>query len=59
MPTYILSNKTESDVTGIIDYIAHRNVMAAIKMLGRIEETCQMLAENPGLGEIRQGFWGA
>lgn len=40
---------------GITDYIAERNVTAAIRMLGRIEETCQMLAKNPGLGEVRQG----
>ena len=56
MATYILSNEAESDITGITNYIAERNVTAAIKMLGRIEETCQMLAENPGLGEVRQGF---
>ena len=41
---------------GITDYIAQQNVTAAIKMLGRIQETCQMLAENPELGEARQGF---
>ncbi len=56
MPTYVLSHEAVSDIKGITDYIAQQNVTAAIKLLGRIEETCQMLAENPGLGEVRQGF---
>jgi|GEM_PF-3518446 plasmid stabilization system protein ParE len=56
MPTYVLSDEAVLDLTGIIDYIAERNVTAALKMLGKIEETCQMLAENPGLGETRQGY---
>jgi toxin ParE1/3/4 len=56
MPTYVLSDEAVSDVKGITDYISQRNVTAAIKLLGRIEETCQMLAENPGLGEVRQEF---
>lgn len=56
MPTYVLSDEAVSDLTGITDYIAERNVTAALKILGKIEETCQMLAENPGLGETRQGF---
>lgn len=41
MPTSILSDEAESDVTGITDYIAQRIVMAAFKML----------AKNPGSGE--------
>lgn len=56
MSNYVLSHEAVSDLTGITDYIAERNVTAAIKMLGKIEQTCQMLAENPGLGESRQGF---
>lgn len=43
MPTYVLSDEAVSDLTGIIDYIAERNVTAPLKMLGKIEETCQML----------------
>jgi toxin ParE1/3/4 len=56
MPTFILSDEAEADIAGISEYIAERNVAAAIKMLCRIEEACQILAENPGLGESRNGF---
>lgn len=56
MPMYVLSLEAVTDLKGITDYIAQQNVTAAIEILDRIEETCQMLAENPGLGEVRQGF---
>ncbi|WP_430453842.1 type II toxin-antitoxin system RelE/ParE family toxin [Rhodopirellula europaea] len=56
MPTFVLSDEAEIDIAGIGEYVAGRNIAAAIKMLDRIEETCQTLAENPGLGEFREGF---
>lgn len=56
MATFVLSNDAEADIAGIAEYIAARNLSAAIGMLDRIESTCQMLAENPGLGEERTGF---
>ncbi len=56
MPTFVLSNEAEIDITGISEYIADHNVAAAIKMVDRIEEVCQTLADNPGLGEVRRGF---
>ena len=56
MPTFVLSVEAESDIAGISEYIAARSVAAAIKILDRIEQTCQTLAENPELGEVRKGF---
>lgn len=56
MPTFVLSDEAEIDIAGISEYIAKRNVAAAIKMLDVIQEACQTLAENPGLGEMRKGF---
>jgi len=56
MPTFVLSDEAETDIAGISEYIAKRNVAAAIKMLDLIQEACQTLAENPGLGEVRKGF---
>ena len=56
MPAFVLSEKAEIDIAGISEYIAGHNVAAAIKMLDRIEQTCQMLAENPGMGEVRKAF---
>jgi len=52
-PTFALSEEAEIDIAGIIEYIAAHNVAAAIKTLDRIEGTCQTLAENPELGEVR------
>ncbi|WP_407699874.1 type II toxin-antitoxin system RelE/ParE family toxin [Stieleria sedimenti] len=52
----MLSEDAHSDLEAISDYIASQNVTAAIKMLDRIQSTCQTLAENPGLGEVRTGF---
>ena len=56
MPTFVLSHEAEIDIAGISEYIAKRNVTAAIKMLDLIQEACQTLAENPGLGEVRKGY---
>jgi toxin ParE1/3/4 len=56
MATFVLSEDAEADIAGIAEYIAERNLPAAIRMLDRIESTCQTLAENPGLGEVRKGF---
>ncbi len=56
MPTFVLSDEAEIDIASISEYIAKRNVAASIKMLDRIHEACQTLAENPGLGEVRKGF---
>jgi toxin ParE1/3/4 len=56
MATFVLSDDAEADIAGIAEYIAERNLAAAIGLLDRIESTCQMLAENPGLGEVRKGF---
>jgi plasmid stabilization system protein ParE len=56
MPTFTLSLNAQRDIASISEYIAARNITAAIKMINRIEKACQMLAENPALGEVREGF---
>jgi plasmid stabilization system protein ParE len=56
MPTSVLSHEAEIDIAGTSEYIAKHNVTAAIKMLDLIQEACQTLAENPGLGEVRKGY---
>ncbi len=56
MAMFVLSAEAEIDIAGISEYIAKRNLAAAIKMLDRIQEACQMLADNPELGEVRKGF---
>ncbi len=54
--TFILSEIASQDIADITNYIADRNPSAAIKMLEKLKATCQTLAENPELGEIRKGF---
>lgn len=56
MAMFVLSAEAEIDIAGISEYIAKRNVAAAIKMLDRIQEACRMLADNPELGEVRKEF---
>lgn len=56
MPSFVFSVDAEADIAGIAEYIAERNLPAAIRILDRIESACQMLADNPGLGEERKGF---
>jgi toxin ParE1/3/4 len=50
----------ERDLLGIHSYIAQRSPAAATRLLRRIDSTCRMLAEQPGLGarrdHIREGM---
>ena len=55
MASFVFSEDADADIAGVVEYIAERNLPAAIMILDRIESTCQMLAENPGLGEERKG----
>lgn len=56
MSTFVLSGEAEVDISGICEYISKRNLAASVKVLNQIESTCQMLAENPNLGEERKGY---
>ena len=56
MASFVLSEKAVEDVTGISNYIAARNITAAIRMVELLEQTCQMLADNPELGELRHSY---
>jgi toxin ParE1/3/4 len=50
----------ERDLIDIHAYIAERSPASATRLLNRIDATCQMLAEQPGLGSrrdyIREGM---
>lgn len=52
-PTFVFSLDAEFDLSGIVNFIAERNLDAAIDLLDQINDTCQTLAENPDLGELR------
>lgn len=55
-PTFVFSLDAEFDLSGIVNFIAERNLDAAIDLLDQINDTCQTLAENPDLGELREGY---
>ena len=51
MPTYRLTILAERDVLGIWLYIARDSLAAADRLVDRLTEAYQLLADNPGMGE--------
>lgn len=45
------SVESRQDLQGIHDYIAAEDPAAALRLVERIEQSCQLLAENPLMGE--------
>jgi toxin ParE1/3/4 len=45
------SSEARRDLQEIHDYIAADDPAAALRLVGRIEQSCQLLAENPLIGE--------
>ena len=56
MNTFRISPRAERDLNAIWDFIAESNPIAATRFLNRIEERCQLLADNPMLGPLRPEF---
>lgn len=56
MPVPEFSQEASADVDAIVGYIARSSPANAVSMLETITEACQMLAENPDVGEVRDGF---
>ncbi len=56
MPAVIYAPEADDDLEGIVDYIARDNPTAAREWLAKVRATCQILAENPQVGEVREGF---
>ena len=56
MPAVIYAPEADDDLEGIVDYIARDKPTAAREWLAKVRATCQMLAENPRVGEVREGF---
>jgi toxin ParE1/3/4 len=47
------SPSSRNDLIEILDYVAKDKPGAAIRLVERLEATCQMLAKNSGLGTSR------
>lgn len=45
------SLEARQDLQGIHDYIAADDPAAALRLVERLEQSCQLLAENPLMGE--------
>ncbi len=55
MKTYILTERARKGLSSIVSYVSHRfDVDVAIATVEKIENACQILAENPGLGHRRE-----
>ncbi|MEH2284275.1 MAG: type II toxin-antitoxin system RelE/ParE family toxin [Nostoc sp.] len=50
---YILSPQAENDLAGIYAYIARDNSDAAERMLDKLLWACELLTDNPGIGQCR------
>ena len=56
MPAIIYAPEADDDLEGIVDYIARDKPTAARAWLAKVRATCKILAENPQVGEVREGF---
>ena len=54
--TIIYAPEADDDLIGIVDYIARDKPGAARDWLAKIRQTCELLATQPGIGELREGF---
>ena len=55
MKSYILTERARTGLSAIASYVSHRfDVDVAITTVEKIENACQILAENPGLGHRRE-----
>lgn len=50
---YILSLRAEDDLARIYVYISHDNLDAAERMLDKLLAACDLLTDNPRIGQIR------
>jgi len=56
MPRVVYAPKAESDLVGIAEYIANDKPVAARQWVAKIRATCETLATQPLMGELRQSF---
>jgi plasmid stabilization system protein ParE len=54
MKPFVLTPRAEQDVSDLWDYIAADNIEAADRVLAALEKTLHRLAENPGIGHLRE-----
>lgn len=55
MANVIYAPEADDDLIGIVDYIARDKPRAARDWLAKIRQACELLATQPGMGELREG----
>lgn len=58
MADFKLTLLARQDLRAIHDYIAANNPKTAKRYIGTLKETCQNLADTPGIGIARQEYHG-
>ena len=53
MNAFGISVRAERDLNGTWEYIAENSPTTATRFVNRIEEQCQLLADNPMMGRLR------
>ena len=56
MANVIYAPEADDDLFGIVEYMARDKPDAARNWLRQIRETCEMIANQPEVGELRPGF---
>jgi toxin ParE1/3/4 len=56
MANVIYAPEADDDLFGIVEYIARDKPGAAREWLHKIRETCETIATQPEMGELRPGF---
>ena len=56
MANVIYAPEADDDLFGIVEYIARDKPEAAREWLRKIRETCETIATQPEMGELRPGF---
>ena len=56
MARVIYSPAADADLLGIAGFIARDKPDAALRFVQTIQETCELLAGHPRMGESRRGF---
>jgi len=54
MKEYVLGTCAELDLDEIWEYIAHDNINAADRWIGKLFDAFEAIARNPGIGHKRQ-----
>jgi toxin ParE1/3/4 len=54
MKPFVLTPRAEQDLIDIWDYIANDSVPAAHRVLDALEGAINRLAQNPGIGHMRE-----